>query len=356
MKLIHCADVHLDSPLTSRFPPDVAKERRSELLSTFRRIVSYAEREGVDGILIAGDLFDVKSRVRKQTLSVLRETVESHPGLQFFYLNGNHDDGLALYEKDSEPENFHSFGPDWKTYHIGDVAITGSESPRADSLSLNPADINLVLLHGNAVDASRVNAKDDIPIRSYAGKGIDYLALGHLHTRHRAQVDERCIACYCGCPEGRGFDECGEKGFLLLEITPDRRVSERFVPFAKRILHDIRINITGCERQEEILTKAKAALDGIPPDDMVSLTLEGAIEASFTPETQWLEEQLKKRFYCSELKIRTSLLIHPEDFQNDISLKGEFVRKVLASDLPQEDKDQIIRIGLRALWGEELGV
>jgi hypothetical protein len=51
---------------------------------------------------------------------------------------------------------------------------------------------------------------------------------------------------------------------------------------------------------------------------------------------------------------KTKLSIRAEDYQNDISLKGEFVRLVLASDLDEEVKLQVIEKGIRALGGEEV--
>ena len=59
MKIIHTADVHLDSKLNRHLDDRRAKERRDELLITFQRMVQYADKEGVEAILIAGDLFDV---------------------------------------------------------------------------------------------------------------------------------------------------------------------------------------------------------------------------------------------------------------------------------------------------------
>ena len=49
-------------------------------------------------------------------------------------------------------------------------------------------------------------------------KNIDYLALGHIHGYKEAPLDGRGKYCYPGCLEGRGFDECGKKGFVLLNI------------------------------------------------------------------------------------------------------------------------------------------
>ena len=65
---------------------------------------------------------------------------------------------------------------------------------------------------------------------------------------------------------------------------------------------------------------------------------------------------LQSRFYALKIKDESRLALAAADYENDISLKGEFVRTVLASDLPQADKDRIIVAGLAALRGEELGL
>ena len=57
MKLIHCADLHLASPMESRLSPEKAKQRRTELYRTFDRIADYGVENGVSAILIAGDIF-----------------------------------------------------------------------------------------------------------------------------------------------------------------------------------------------------------------------------------------------------------------------------------------------------------
>ena len=43
MKIIHCADLHLDSDMTSNLTKEKAKERRTELLVTFQRMITYAK-------------------------------------------------------------------------------------------------------------------------------------------------------------------------------------------------------------------------------------------------------------------------------------------------------------------------
>ena len=51
MKLIHCADLHLDSDMTSNLTKEKAKERRTELLVTFQRMITYAKENDVHHIL-----------------------------------------------------------------------------------------------------------------------------------------------------------------------------------------------------------------------------------------------------------------------------------------------------------------
>ena len=49
---------------------------------------------------------------------------------------------------------------------------------------------------------------------------------------------------YCGCPEGRGFDETGDKGVLVGEVSPGEAKLE-FVPLCKRRYREITVDVTG---------------------------------------------------------------------------------------------------------------
>lgn len=53
MKIIHCADVHLDSRMLRHLSKEQAKERRNEILNTFGQMVTYAAKNDVAAIIIA---------------------------------------------------------------------------------------------------------------------------------------------------------------------------------------------------------------------------------------------------------------------------------------------------------------
>ena len=63
---------------------------------------------------------------------------------------------------------------------------------------------------------------------------------------------------------------------------------------------------------------------------------------------------MEGRFYFLKIKDETRLKIDKETYEHDASLKGEFIRLVMASDKSDAEKEQIICCGIRALSGEEV--
>ena len=355
MKFIHCSDIHLDSRMERNLTASQARERNAEVCATFGRLVDYAVREQVTAVLIAGDMFDTE-RASAQTANFVLSRIAGAPEVDFLYLRGNHDE--SVFEGMQLPENFKTFSGEWTYYRYGNVVIAGLEQDgnnclsMYNSLKLNPADTNIVMLHGQE---SSQSGQELIALPLLRGKGIRYLALGHIHSYKCEKLDLDGRYCYCGCLEGRGFDECGEKGFVLL-LAEEGRVDSRFVPFARRKLHDIPVDITGMTAVTEILDAMEAAIREISEEDLVKLTLTG----SFTLETQkdlrFLQKMLEGKFYTLKIKDESHLKIEKETYEHDISLKGAFIRLVMASGKTDEEKEQIISCGIRALSGEEVAL
>ena len=353
MKLIHCADLHLDSPMEANLSVEKARERKNEILSTFAHLVRLADENGVSAILIAGDLFD-SDHITKKTQKYVVDLILSHPNLYFFYLSGNHDRGNALRSLPEKPENLCTFDDGWRSYGFGEVTVTASERPDPDTLRLEEGTCNIVLMHGQERAGRGSGGEDVIRFARLKNKNIDYLALGHLHEYRTAQIDPRCTACYSGCLEGRGFDECGQKGYVLLNIE-NGRVSHQFVPLAKRALHTVTCDVSGFASQLELEERVLDAVKEIRAADLVKVVLTGTCLPDDQKDIARLTGVLSERFYFAKIYDETRLEIRPEDYRNDISLKGEFIRRVMASSLKEEEKERVIACGLRALGGEEVG-
>ena len=360
MKLLHCGDFHLDAKMETGLDSTRARERRVELLLTFSRTLEMAAELGCRAVLLAGDLFDT-SRASEKTRRYVGEAIASHPELLFLSVAGNHDGELCpLFPNDTVPDHYHAFPADaWASVSLGEgVVVSGTAGiDRAGLLQAVPAvapnEFHIVLLHGQLTRSAEMG-ESRIPLRLLQNRGIDHLALGHEHSFRCEALDTHGLWCYAGCPEGRGFDECGQKGCALIDTDKPLENRVQFIPLAKRTLHEIRVALDGCTSFGEIMGRVELALNAIPDEDMVKLVLCGEVSPELNCDTLYLQTVLKDRFYFSRIKQQTTLLLRPEDYQNDISLKGEFIRTVLASTLSDEQKQQIILCGLRALRGEEV--
>lgn len=74
--------------------------------------------------------------------------------------------------------------------------------------------------------------------------GLHYLALGHSHSASGLKRAGKTYYAWPGCPEGRGFDETGDKGVYLGQLEGGR-VSLDFVPLARRRYLTPSLDITG---------------------------------------------------------------------------------------------------------------
>ena len=357
MKLIHCSDLHLDSALRANLPPEKARERSAELCAAFGRMVRFAVREQVGAVLIAGDLFD-SAHVSARTADYVLEQMRSAPDVTFFCIRGNHDEYHPAFSGQKLPENLVTFGARWESHRCGDVVITAIQPEGSgwltfyDDLKLNPQETNIVMLHGQI---STQPGPELIALPLLRGRHIRYLALGHLHSYQTAPLDPDGAYCYSGCPEGRGFDECGEKGFVLLE-TAAGMLRSRFVPFAARHLHEIPVDITDAVTVTQVLERMQQAAAHVPPEDLVKFVLRGTYTLQTQKDLAFLQKTLASGHWLVKIKDESHLKIAQENYAGDISLKGEFIRQVLASQHTDADKERIISCGIRALGGEEVAL
>ncbi len=366
MKIIHCADLHLDSNMTANLTGEKAKERKNELLMTFRNMIQFAEEQGVEAVMIAGDLFD-KKKVTKTAMNAVQQAIEGHPEMDFYYLQGNHDADSFLSSLENIPDNLKLFGDTWTSYKAdkeGSITITGVEfngenqGQIYDTLVLNTDCYNIVLLHGQEAEYAGKDKGETIHIRQLKNKGIDYLALGHIHSYREEALDGRGVYCYPGCLEGRGFDECGEHGFVLLEIDGQtRQCRRRFVPIARRQIYAVDIDVTGCNSTMDMAERIEAKLQAhaYPQTSLMKFVLVGELDVECEKNIDYLVKQFEPCFYFLKIYDETGFHVDYKAFARDVSLKGEFVRTVMKEEtLSEEEKAEIIRYGIQILAGEEV--
>ena len=351
MKIVHTSDLHLGSALTSRLSPEKTKERKAELISSFERSVEEAALRGATVYIIAGDLFDtekITQGVRQSVISIISRA----PAIDFLYLPGNHERLALLDGAEMLPQNLKIFGDDWTYFDYGFVTIAGrsrTDSTVFDNLTLDREKKNIVVLHGALSERS---SDGIIGLRDAAERGIDYMALGHYHTYSNCEIDDRGIAVYCGTPEGRGFDETGECGFCLID-TDGQHMTYSFIPHAKRKIVIKNVDISMLGGRVEIDEAIAIALADVSFGDIVRVVLTGRHLPEISPDTDTVLGRYRDKYYHFEIKDETRILINPEDYRYDKSLKGEFIRLVLEKEgLSDKMRERIIRTGIGALIGD----
>lgn len=358
LKIIHCADLHLDSKMETHLSAEKAKIRKAEILQTFSNMVEFAKENDVKIIMIAGDMFD-QNKIQEKTKQYVLDIIRENKDIDFLYLCGNHDENSFTKNIDEIPSNLKSFNNDWTCYEYGAVAISGAEIDQINyrilyqRLNLDANKFNIVMLHGQ--ESLYETGKDIINLKELNNKNIDYLALGHIHSYKASKLDSRGIYVYSGCLEARGFDEYGDKGFVLLDIDLDsKKFNYQFIKMAKRTFYNVKVDISNLVTIREISNAINEACASINHDDLVKVVLVGTYQAETKKDLTYFVNELNSRFFFARISDETKLLISADDYKNDISLRGEFIRTVLKGSFDEKLKGDIVMMGLQAINGEDI--
>lgn len=361
MRIVHTGDIHIGSAFVG-LPREKALLRKAEILDGFSKLCGYCKNNGVGAVLIAGDLFDendVSMQVKNEVLSLIAAAAPS----QFFYVSGNHDKKVSLPAP--LPQNLHVFSHQngFCQYTLGEnVVLTGADANHfstafSSPLQLDARAFNIMLLHGNCT-MQTPQSDDDIPLAYLQNKHIDYLALGHIHkpTLQAQTLDSRGKYRYCGCIEGRGYDEEGERGFFLLEVENGKLVNERFLTFATRKILPVRVDISACQTYFDVEKAVLGAVRGIDKNMLVKIMLCGKYQPGLRKDIAMLTQKVKDAFFHVKIQDESRLFIDPKSYENDLTERGEFIREVGRYALEEDFRAEVMEIGLQALAGEEIAL
>lgn len=105
LKILHCADLHLDSPFKSG-NAGKSEVRRRELRGTFSSLIMYIKTNKIDIALMSGDLFDSGFMTKDMADYFVKELAAAAP-CRFVIAPGNHDPYTqdSVYAKTVFPDN-----------------------------------------------------------------------------------------------------------------------------------------------------------------------------------------------------------------------------------------------------------
>ncbi|MDZ7678007.1 MAG: DNA repair exonuclease [Acidimicrobiales bacterium] len=243
MKLLHCADLHIDSPMVglTRYEGAPVERMRSATRRAAENLVQLALDRQVDVVLVGGDIFDGRWKDANTGLwwnRQLGRLVDS--GIEVFIVHGNHDADSVITHRIQPPPGVHVFGVDGPTTVVSDdlpLAVHGqSYATAATTTDLAagypapvPGVVNVGLLH-TSLDGREGHARyAPCTPGELAAKGYALWALGHVHAREHLEVDGTHLLVP-GNTQGRHAREPGEKTVSIIDTDGEAVRSVEHVP------------------------------------------------------------------------------------------------------------------------------
>lgn len=271
-KFLHAADVHLDSPLRGleRFDEAPVERIRRATRRAFENLVELALNDGVELLLLAGDLYDGDWRDYNTGLFFVQQMARLRQGgCQVFLIEGNHDAASRITRSLPLPDNVHRFpSRAAATHHAldGVVAIHGQGFATAkvtDELWRNyppaePEAFNIGLMHTSL--AGRPGHEPYAPCTEddLRSLGYDYWALGHVHAREVVSEDPYIV--FPGNLQGRHVRETGEKGCVLVTVDDSHAVTLEPIDLDVLRWLVVDVDLQAVESTDQLLSRVEASL------------------------------------------------------------------------------------------------
>lgn len=313
-RFVHAADLHLDSPFRGMaMLPESIRERIVDApFQALRQLVAISLREQVDFVLLSGDIYDGETpslRAKLAVQAVLNELAAAQ--IQVFIVHGNHD---PLNERQTDwalPEHVHVFGTGEVTMrpaydrdghlaaHI--YGISYGQAAETENLALkfqvqDPSAYNIALLHCNVDGDQQHESYAPCTTQQLVRAGMDYWALGHVHTRQVLHRDPYIV--YPGNTQGRHVRETGPKGCYVVDVSSQGMTSAVFQRTDAVVWEQVVLSIDGIQSEQALLTQMEEVLEhqrqageGRPVIVRLSLAGEGLLHHQLQ-HVSWQEEML----------------------------------------------------------------
>lgn len=277
-KFIHAADIHLDSPLQGLEAHEDAPvaEIRGAARRAFDNLIDLAIDEGVNFVLLAGDLYDGDWRDYNTGLFFIDRMAKlRRAGIRVFLVSGNHDAASQITRSLHLPDNVVPFSvkaPETVRLEDLNIAIHGQGYDRravAENLAAQypqalPHYFNIGLLHTALTGRAGHEPYAPCSADDLRSKGYDYWALGHVHQME--VVRESPFIVFPGNLQGRHIRETGPKGAVLVTVDNGE------VTLEHRELDVVRwercqVDLSACRDIEEVYELVRIAVADLDKAD-----------------------------------------------------------------------------------------
>lgn len=235
LKLLHAADLHIDSPLRglARYEGAPDAEIRGATRGALENLVQLALDEEVGAVLLAGDIYDGDWNDYNTGLFFRRQMSRlGEAGIDVYLVSGNHDAASNITRQLTLPPNVHVFSQHepgtFENKDLG-IAVHGQGYAKREVLdnlaAAYPAPVsgafNIGLLHTALEGGWKSHARYAPCTKTQlVDRGYQYWALGHVHSREEIATDPWIV--FPGNLQGRFATETGPKGATLITVDDSK--------------------------------------------------------------------------------------------------------------------------------------
>lgn len=357
MRFVHIADMHFDIPFTSlNKKEDLGEKRRIEQRNAFKKVIEYIKSNYIEYLFIAGDLYE-HDYVRKSTIEYISGLFDEIPNTKIFITPGNHDPYVknSYYDTYEFGENVYIFSNSRiEKYEDENVNIYGmafteffmEESPLEKITIPFSNKLNILVAHCDLNGSKDKEGFSYNPIleSKLNSLGFDYAALGHIHKNNLETTNN---IYYPGSTISLGFDELGEHGMIVGEVTKER-VNIDFIRLDDRKFEEIELKVDEFYSKEDLIERILNL--NLDDKDLYKLILTG--RRNFEINTREILRVISRE---NILKIKdcTKINYNLEELSKQNNLKGIFIKEVLEMYkkglCTEEEYQKAIEIGLEAM-------
>ena len=363
MKIVHFADLHLDSGFAwCGATGDAARRRRQALRDTLRAVVNLTREVNADALFCGGDLYE-HDRVTPDTAAFLRHTFAELDPIRVYIAPGNHDfyGPESLYATVEWSDNVHIFAePCLRPVRLADGitlwgaahCVPANTGNFLDDFRVDGRGAHIALFHGAERSWLGEQGEGKQPHAPFDAADIENAGLHHAFIGHYHRPKDAERHTYPGNPDPLQFGEDGRRGPVVATISPDGSVERERYPVSLTRVHDLTLDVTGCTSQQEVRNSLTGLAEGL--SGVARLTVQGELEPSVDLPESVLRDVLRESFHALQIRkgdLRSAYDI--EAIRREPTVRGQFVDSVLEAGLPRDEERRILVTGLRALGGRD---
>jgi DNA repair exonuclease SbcCD nuclease subunit len=367
-KFVHIADVHFDAPLTGK-NPELRKDLKRSQREAFGKVIDFSLKEEVDGLIIAGDLFD-NERLSLETEKFLMESLHRlrEKNIHVFYAPGNHDpviqmkmkfeDHVHLFDREI-PMAFVIKDKKNRECHILGVGHVNEREQRnlIQKFPRKKKDQMVIGVAHTMVENVSSDPKKGkyLPttLEDLLAKDYDYWALGHIHQRH--QFKDHPVY-YSGALQGLNISETGMKGGNLITIGKSG-VAVEFVPFNTLYFEQLTLDISGEYSSDYdfysilkgLIREEIEKVEYPASKTIYRIGLKGRTNQwrylKIPANMAYLEEELSRDLGLKSLELNLDEVLPEVDFEELVMDNGILKEVMALIEAPQEDGKLMKTIG-----------